>query len=248
MHRVILVVCAIALLTGCQTTGSNEILSPEEFLRRTKGPETSAATDSGPAMRIMGSSVETDSSATNQADVTFAQSKLIRPGVVLTIVVAEDASLNRQYVVPPTGQIDYPPLGRLAVEGLTAEELADKLRAALEKDYFRKATVQASVETTPVKSGTGGVIYILGNINRPGPMLLPPNENFTVAKAIIAAGNVSTFGNASKIKLIRYLEDGTKLQTIVNVDRILKRGEFEKDNIQLQHGDWLIVPEKIFNF
>ncbi len=49
---------------------------------------------------------------------------------------------------------------------------------------------------------------------------------------------------AAKVQLIRYNEAGKKYVTYVDVDRIMKRGEFEKD-IQVQNGDWIIVPEKL---
>jgi protein involved in polysaccharide export with SLBB domain len=88
---------------------------------------------------------------------------------------------------------------------------------------------------------------VLGSVNRPGPLLLPADEHFTVTKAIIAAGNLSTFGNGGAVKLIRYGESGKKYETMVNVTRIMKRGEFEKD-IRVRNGDWIIVPEKLVNF
>lgn len=49
------------------------------------------------------------------------------------------------------------------------------------------------------------------------------------------------------MQLIRYGANGMKYKTSINVDRIMKRGEFEKD-VPLQCGDWIIVPEKIVNF
>ena len=88
---------------------------------------------------------------------------------------------------------------------------------------------------------------MLGAVNRPGPLLLPKDERFTVTKAIIAAGGLSMFGNGAKVQLIRYDEAGKKYKTFINVDRIMKRGEFEKD-VPLQNGDWIIVAEKLVNF
>ena len=77
----------------------------------------------------------------------------------------------------------------------------------------------------------------------------PPSTagNVATAVAIIAAGNFATFANGGKVQLIRYNEAGKKYVTYVDVDRIMKRGEFEKD-VQVQNGDWIIVPEKLINF
>jgi len=235
------------LLAGCQSNSNVQVLSPEKF----------AATTSGGAYSTVATNATTGTS-TNTTTGTNAKPRVIVPGIAISVTVDEDHSLNRSYSVPISGAIDYPPLGRIMVEGLTTDEVAQKIREGLEKDYFQKATVTVAIESVLVGSGgsvtsvtsvggVGGVIYVIGNVNRPGPLLLPRDERFTVAKAIIAAGNLATFGNGAKVQLIRYDKAGKKYITYVNIDRIMKRGEFEKD-IQVQDGDWIIVPEKIVNF
>ena len=226
--RWIFTFAAICLLfAGCQSNQSVHVLSPEKFAAATGGEAYS-------------------STETNATTATNAKPRVIVPGVTISVTVDEDHSLNRAYLIPNSGAIDYPPLGRMVVEGLTPDEVAQKIRESLEKDYFQKATVTVAVEAVPV-GGSGGVIYVIGNVNRPGPLLLPKDEKFTVTKAIIAAGNFATFANGGKVQLIRYNEAGQKYVTYVDVDRIMKRGEFEKD-IQVQNGDWIIVPEKLINF
>jgi protein involved in polysaccharide export with SLBB domain len=215
------------LVTGCQSNQSTQVLSPEKFVTATGGGAYSSA-------------------ETNATTATNAKPRVILPGVTINVTVDEDHSLNRAYLIPNSGAIDYPPLGRIVVEGLTPEELAQKIRESLEKDYFQKATVTVGVEAVSIAGG-GGVIYVIGNVNRPGPLLLPKDEKFTVTKAIIAAGNFATFANGGKVQLIRYNEAGKKYVTYIDVDRIMKRGEFEKD-LPVQNGDWIIVPEKLINF
>jgi len=218
------------LLTGCQSNQSAQVLSPEKFVAVTSGAAYSSAD-------------------TNATAGTNAKPHVVVPGISISISVDEDHSLNRSYVVPISGAIDYPPLGRITVEGLTTDEVAQKIRQGLEKDYFQKATVTVDLESSLGGGGgsAGGVVYVIGNVNRPGPLLLPKDERFTVTKTIIAAGNFAQFANGGKVQLIRYDKTGKKYITYVNVDRIMKHGEFEKD-IQVQDGDWIIVPEKLVNF
>jgi protein involved in polysaccharide export with SLBB domain len=230
MRRIFTFAVFFLLVAGCQSNQSTQVLSPEKFVTATGGGAYSNA-------------------ETNATVATNAKPRVIVPGVTISVTVDEDHSLNRAYLIPNSGAIDYPPLGRLVVEGLTPEELAQKIRESLEKDYFQKATVMVAVESSPIAGGAGGggVIYVIGNVNRPGPLLLPKDEKFTVTKAIIAAGNFATFANGGKVQLIRYNEAGKKYVTYIDVDRIMKRGEFEKD-LQVQSGDWIIVPEKLINF
>ena len=231
MRWIFTLAVACLSLAGCQSNQSVQVLSPEKFV---------AATGAGAYSNA-------DANATT---ATNAKPRVIVPGVTISVTVDEDHSLNRAYLIPNSGAIDYPPLGRIVVEGLTPDEVAQKIRESLEKDYFQKATVTVAIEMSPATVGGAagaGVIYVIGNVNRPGPLLLPKDEKFTVTKAIIAAGNFATFANGGKVQLIRYNAGGKKYVTYIDVDRIMKRGEFEKD-IQVQNGDWIIVPEKLINF
>lgn len=216
------VLCGVCACANVKT----QILSPEQFRKLT----TAAVT------------------TTNSTDGAQTKPKLIAPGMQLTIAVAEDASLTRQSVVPPSGVIDFPGVGRLTATGLTAEELAQKIRDPLQRDYFKKATVSVTIETTPtIAAASAGTINVTGAINRPGPMLLPPPpEVFTVMKAILAAGGLGQFGDGSNVRLFRY-HGGKKFETRVNLNRIMKEGEFERD-IPLQDGDWIVVQEKWISF
>jgi protein involved in polysaccharide export with SLBB domain len=218
------------------------VLSNAEFIKKFSAP---AAPEPTPA-------------TTNAPVVDANAPRLIAPGMVLTILVAEDQNLNRQCAVPPTGVVEIPALGRVKVTGLTAEELAKMVKVPLERDYLQKATVTVTTEgltstgpSQPTGGGPapvgGGVVYVLGNVGRPGPLMLPREEVFTLTKVIIAAGGIGTFGNGSKVRVLRYDSSGKKFETFVNVERIMKRGEFEKD-VPIVNGDWIIVPEKWINF
>ncbi len=240
--------CALAALllnSGCDTSGSGknvavQVLTNEEF-RELDCAVQSVVPEGmeGPTTRV--------SDSTNEvvgAVVEAPKSPLIGPGAQVTIYVTEDSSLNRQYIVPPGGVIDFPPLGRFTAAGLTAEELGAKIKEALERDYFRQATVEVTVERESRLAP--GIIYVLGRVGRAGPIQLPAEESFTLTKAILASGGGDVFANLGKVQIIRYCQDGRKYKTFVNVQRIMDKGEFEND-VALRNGDWVIVPEKIVN-
>ncbi len=241
MRRVWVCLGLVAALFGCQTTTDEGFVffkDPQEFDRVTRG--LTAEDDA-----------ETDAAITNDTEIVgelaeggTEKPQVITVGAKLSIYVDEDSSLDRQMVVQPDGVIEFPPLGRVAVEGLTTDELQQRVKKDLERDYFQTATVTVTLEKT---SAGGGVIYILGSVGHQGPMAIPPGEEFTVTKVMLAAGASGPFVDLSKVEIIRYGADGKKYKTYVNVERIIDRAEFEKD-IPVVHGDWLKVPEKIFNF
>jgi protein involved in polysaccharide export with SLBB domain len=243
MWRACLCGIVVLALVGCSSTTTDEgfvfFKDPQEFDRITRGLTPVEETGAAPATNEVAlTEAETESVG------TAARPQVITVGAKLTIYVEEDASLDRQIVVGADGVIEFPPLGRMPVEGLTTDELQQRIKKDLERDYFQTATVTVSMEKT---SAGGGVIYILGSIGHQGPMAIPPGEDFTVTKVMLAAGAGGPFSDLSKVEIIRYGADGKKYKTRINVQRVIDRGEFEKD-IPVVHGDWLKVPEKIFNF
>jgi len=207
----------LLLLTSCQSNQSGAVLSPEKF-------------------RAAPGEVTADAGATG-AGATAAKQRVIVPGAMVSITVNEDRTLNRAYTVPNSGVVNYPPLGRIVVEGRSPKEVAEQIRTALEKDYFPRATVTVTIESAP--GGGAGVIYIIGNVNRPGPVVLPKGGSFTITRAISAAGDLSASATGEKVQIVRYDNAGTKHVTSVNVDRIMKGTE---SDVPVQNGDWIMVP------
>ena len=87
------------------------------------------------------------------------------------------------------------------------------------------------------------VIYIVGQVKKPGPYKM--NElNRTLFAAISLAGGVTKLGVAKRTKIVR--EIGGKIERItVNLDDIIHKGERNKD-VELLPEDVVIVPETIF--
>lgn len=220
----------MAMFSGCSPYGAIH-KTPEEFMKLCESVAASVAA----------------AASTNETDLANLKPRLIAPGMQITVNVAEDASLKRTYVVPPGCALDFAAAGRISVCGLTTDEVAAKIRTPLERDYFQKATVSVFIESATSAEHPGGVVYLIGDINRPGPLLLPREQMFTLTKAIIAAGGFTQFAKSSSVRVLRYCEDGKKYDTFVNVSRIMKKGEFERD-VPLRPNDWVIVGQKLVSF
>jgi protein involved in polysaccharide export with SLBB domain len=209
------------LLAGCQSNQSEQALSPGKFAAATSAAGYNAA----------------DVNATLGTNAT---ARGIVPGTTISITVQEDRTLNRAYVVPANGTIDYPPLGRIALENLTTDEAAQKIREGLEKHYSRKVTVAVAIESA-LPGGVGGVVYVMGNVSRPGPVVLPRGERYTVIQAIGAAGDFTASANGGKVQLVRYDTMGKKHVAYVNVDEITRGAGLD---VEVRDGDWVFVPGK----
>lgn len=185
----------------------------------------------------------------------FTQSEyVIKEGDKLSIQVLEQSELDGTYQVSPEGFLSFPLIQEpLQACGVTYDGLASKIKEALEKDYFYKATVIVSafngIDVTKQASVTGGgVVYVYGQARSTGVIDIPENEVLTVSKVIIRCGGFQDFADKKKVKLIRKSpSDGKSQITIINMDRVITKGKSEED-IVVKDGDVIVVPEKFFNF
>ncbi|GEP41442.1 polysaccharide biosynthesis/export family protein [Brevifollis gellanilyticus] len=170
-------------------------------------------------------------------------------GDALDIFVLEDASFNSQYIVRPSGDIIIPKAGRVQVLGMTLAQVEGTVKAVLEQNQLRQATVVADPVRRGASSAEGQVsagltIYLSGNVTRTGRVLVPfvGGGQVTAYQAIMDAGGFTPFANKRKSYVLRR-NAGTNTQRIpVNFDKIEKS---EEPDLALQDGDMLVVPQKL---
>lgn len=97
------------------------------------------------------------------------------------------------YIVDTEGNINFPVLGRLKVEGLTMQELSNWLTAMISKDV-KKPIVNVSFVNYKVT--------ILGEVRTPGTYIMP-SEKTTILQALGMAGDITLGGKRNNVLLIR---------------------------------------------
>ena len=177
----------------------------------------------------------------------------LRVGDTVSFQISEDQIWDPQnapkfLVVQDSGEIELPYIGRVMAVGKTCKQLAVEIKAALEKDYYKEATVIMSMN---VASPILGRVYIWGQVHNQGPLDIQVNENLTAGQAILRAGGFADFANERKVKVIRGPTGSDKsrqTQTInLDMEQILNQGKTEKDMVLLP-GDLIIVPSRLINF
>ena len=166
----------------------------------------------------------------------------LRVGDRLSVRVVEDRKLPMQLVVTDSGEVEVPLIGRVMAKGKTCKQLAYSIKGPLERDYYYKATVIIGLDFEGHVSP--GRVYVTGQVHSQGPIEIPPDETFTVSRAILKAGGFADFANTKKVKLVRKNSSET---IIVNVDAIVRKGRFDKDPA-VEPEDTIIVPERLINF
>jgi len=147
-----------------------------------------------------------------------------------------DDKISQKVRVSSKSLITFPLLGEVDVQGLTITELENKLTTLLEKDYLVNPQVTVFIEEY-------STVSILGEVKKPGSY--PIKGKLTVVELISLAEGFTKIASPNKVKVIRNLPDGSKQEIPVRVHDITQRGD-QKDNVQLQGGDVVIVPESMF--
>jgi protein involved in polysaccharide export with SLBB domain len=168
----------------------------------------------------------------------------LAPGDSVSFQILEDKNPPKSLVVTDSGELNVPYIGRVNVANQTCQQVAQKLKVALERDYYYRATVILGLD---VASKVVGRVYVVGQVRLQGAIEIPSEENFTVGKAILCAGGFGDFADRKNVTLVRSSPSGNRLTFQLNMVDILDKGQTEKDK-SLQKGDFIIVPSRLVNF
>ena len=231
--------CLLLLACGNLTLAPAQVPTPAPVVRSGTAPMVpAAAAPAAPAVGLLNGYVADDSYK-------------LRVGDAVSFQILEDRVLGLQdtpvsLVVTDSGELDVTYIGRVMAVGKTSKELAADITAALEKDYYKKATVVLSLN---VATRILGRVYIWGQVRSQGPLDMQINENLTAGNAILRAGGFGDFASKTKVKVVRAATgpNGEKQTFNLDMEDILEKGKIEKD-IVLQPNDLIIVPTRLVNF
>jgi len=153
-------------------------------------------------------------------------------GDKLRIEVYKDTQLSQSLQVRPDGKITLPLVGDIAAAGRTSVELRDAIAGALE-EYIAKPVVTVIVtETTPQ------VVYVTGEVNKPGALPVATGQ-MSIIQAIAMAGGFTDFANKKDIRVLRKGASGMQTLRFNYKDAI--DDENRREPLALLPGDTVIV-------
>jgi polysaccharide export outer membrane protein len=109
---------------------------------------------------------------------------------------APGGSTAAGFMVDQKGNIEYPQLGSLHIEGLSKEEVAGLIKSRIEGDTLLAGPVGVIVRFLNFK------ISVLGEVNSPGSFTLP-TERVTILEALGLSGDVTEFGRKNNVMVVR---------------------------------------------
>ena len=157
----------------------------------------------------------------------------VAPNDMIVIDVFGEKDLSRQFRVSASGTINYFFLGEVAVAGKTTAQVREEMTALLNADYLVEPQIAVDVQTYRIRE-----VFVNGQVNRPGAILLTGEEDLKILGAISRAGGLSPRASKGKITFSR---PGSKKKEF-SWDDLLEKPE---NNLSLQPGDIIEVGDKL---
>lgn len=160
-------------------------------------------------------------------------STLGRDDVFVVRVFYGAKEIEREYTVGGSGEINFPFIGRVIVEGRTQADVESDIQTRLADGFLRDPVVSILV-----KERRSQRIAVLGQVENPGTQSYFPG--MSVTQAISQAGGFTPLAKKNAVTVTR-TEGGTPTKYTVPVQSIT---ENRAENFPMKPGDEIFVPER----
>src|SRR5580704_10048570 len=176
--------------------------------------------------------------ATVPAKAAVAPDYIIGPGDTLQVFVWRNPELTVTVPVRPDGKISTPLVEDMPAVGKTPLTLARDVEKVLSV-YVKSPQVNIIV-TKPASAFSQ--VKVIGQVLHPAAV--PYREGMTVLDAVLSVGGLANFAAGNRAHIVR-MDKGRETQLNVKLDALVNNGDM-RQNLELQPGDVLVVPESRF--
>ena len=174
--------------------------------------------------------------------------QISRPSTLLEVLAMAqgltETAGSTVYVLRPTGPSHLRPQQAMATD-LEADPAAFADQEVIEVDLGALLESGAVEENVLVQAGDivqvrqAGLVYVVGEVNRPGGFTIPPGHPMTVLQALALAEGLGSTAAADRGVIVREGADGGRQEIPVDLEKVL---EGEEAPPMLAARDVLFVP------
>jgi len=228
----VLALCLPALLLAACASSSPSA--------RTTAGTTARTQTATPSANRSAPNVAPDAAALAAANAVAPEAAEYRigPGDSLNVFVWNHPDLTVTVPVRPDGMISTPLAEKVVAAGKTASQLARDLELAL-GEYVRSPKVNVIVTSFV---GSMDQIRVVGQATN--PQSIPFRAHMTLLDVMITVGGLGQFAAGNRAKIVRGMPPN-QTEVKVRLNDLMSRGDM-KQNMEMQPGDILIIPESRF--
>ena len=170
--------------------------------------------------------------------IIVGENYVLKPSDVISVEVYQEQDLEKTARVEGDGSVALALIGKVKIGGMTVGEAQSLITDLYNRDYLVDPQVSVLVTSFSPK-----MVHVLGSVNSPGVVEIPPDRDLTLIEAIAAVRGVSRLGNPKSITVKRVDNTGRAQQMEVNFTRIVTDPNVK--DLVLKEGDTVWVPERI---
>jgi len=207
------------------------ILGPQVLLAQSAVPDA-------PAVPARSADSPSSSSGSSDSGIAVDSAYVLQKNDQIRITVFGEDDLTTETRISKTGNIAFPLLGSLKIDGMTIDEATAEIRRLLDKDYIVNPQVRITLMEYAKQRFT-----VLGQVKDPGEMELPVEGGLDLLGAVAMAGGFTRIADPGRVT-VRRIVDGKDVVLRVNAKDLEKN-----DNVKpflVMPGDTINVPESLF--
>lgn len=162
----------------------------------------------------------------------------LQPMDLVKIQIFQEPDLDRELRVSQGYTIVAPLIGAVDVKGRSIRETELLITELYQRDYLVNPQVNLTVIEYAQRT-----VNVLGAVNAPGSIPIPPEKEMNLLDAIARAGGFSRLANRSHVSLTRTLPDGQTVNYSINGDQMMVGDSASRWPVQ--DGDIISVPERV---
>ena len=177
-----------------------------------------------------------DASADGNADDSRLSYEL-QPLDIIKVQIFQEPDLDREVRISLDHSVVLPLIGKVDLTNKTVRDAEKLVTDLYNRDYLVNPQINITVAEYAPRT-----LNVLGAVNTPGSVQIPPEQHLTLLDAIARAGGFSRLANRNKVSLTRELPGGKTENFSIDVDKLLSGGAAQW---AVQNGDVIFVPERV---
>ena len=163
---------------------------------------------------------------------------LICPQDIIFVAVVNEVDLTSDFEVSKDGTIKYPYLEYIPIAGKTVKQVETLLTNLLKDGWLVDPQVIVRVKLYSQK-----LVYVMGQVNRPGQQSFSGQNEMTLYRAISMAGGFTRIAQMKKVVLMTSDENNNEKRLVVDVTDIIAG---KAPDPPIKANDRIYVDERFF--
>jgi len=176
--------------------------------------------------------------AKDNAAARPSDSYVLRNNDLIKITVFQEDDMTTETRISKSGYITLPLLGPIRLAGKSVADATNEIRTKLDKDYIINPHVTLTVMTYAEQWVT-----VLGEVQKPGQVEIPPEGGLDLLGAIALAGGYTRVADPGNV-IVRRVINGKDVVARVDARRLARDTNVQE--FMVQPGDRISVGESIF--